>query len=307
MSNTYHIPVLLPESIEALRIVPNGVYADVTFGGGGHSRAILAQLNEHGRLYAFDQDEDAQANIPQDPRFRLIPENFSHLKKYLRLQGVTQLDGIIADLGVSWHQFDTPERGFSIRYDEQNLDMRMNRSDDDLETAADILNTYKENDLVQIFQNYGELPASKRLAASIVTARRTGGIKTVAQLKFLAEPFMPKMGGHQYLAQLFQALRIAVNKEMEALEALLSQSALLLRPEARLVVIAYHSSEDRIVKNYLKKGTFDGSDNKDFYGKSLQALKTVGSKPIVPNPTELKENPKSRSAKMRIGEKIALT
>lgn len=307
MSNeAYHIPVLLNESIQALNIIPDGIYADVTFGGGGHSRAILAQLSEQGKLYAFDQDPDAQANIPQDPRFELIPENFSHLKKYLRLQGITQLNGIIADLGVSWHQFDTPERGFSIRYDDQNLDMRMNKDDNDLLSAADILNTYKEAELIQIFQNYGELPASKRLAAAIINARRTGGIKTIKQLKFLAEPFTPKIGGHQYLAQLFQALRIEVNKEMEALEALLTQSAELIRPEGRLVVIAYHSLEDRLVKNYLRKGTLDGSDNKDFYGKSLQPFKAIGSKPIAPSALEMKQNPKSRSAKMRVGEKNSL-
>ena len=304
MSDAYHVPVLLPESVAALQIVPDGIYVDATFGGGGHSRAILAQLGEQGRLFGFDQDSDAQANAPQDPRFRLIAHNFSHIKQYLRLYGIRQLDGIIADLGVSSHQFDTPERGFSIRYDQQPLDMRMNQQDDNAPTAADILNTYTEAQLVSIFQEYGELPASKRLAHAIINARRGGKLRTVGDLKHLATPFMPPKGEYQYLAQLFQALRIAVNAEMDALKKLLEHSAELLRPNGRLVVIAYHSLEDRLVKNYLKKGTFDGSDHKDFYGKSLQAFRSVYAKPIVPEAQELQHNPKSRSAKMRVGIRI---
>lgn len=300
---TYHDPVLLHEAVNALHLQADGIYADVTFGGGGHARAILAQLGNLGKLYAFDQDPDATQNIPNNEhRLTLIPHNFRHIQKHLRLAGVRQLDGIIADLGVSWHQFNTDGRGFSIRFDHDLLDMRMNPNAN-TPNATDILKTYSHDQLVHIFQEYGELPSSKRLATAIVESRRNGGIQTVGQLKKIAEPFAGSLP-YKYLAQLFQALRMEVNEEVETLKELLLQATELLKPQGRLVIIAYHSIEDRIVKNFIKKGNFDGKDQRDVFGKTNCPLIPINSKVIVPSPEEIARNPKSRSAKMRIAEKI---
>ncbi len=300
MSN-YHEPVLLREAIEGLSIQPNGVYLDATFGGGGHSKSILAQLGPHGRLFAFDQDPDAQQNLPPDePRLNFVPHNFRYIKRHLRLAGVKAVDGILADLGVSWHQFDVPERGFSHRFDDQLLDMRMNTGQD--LRATDILATYNTEKLVHIFQEYGELPGSKRLAAAIIETRKLRPIRTVGELKKIAAPFMAG-DRHKYLSQLFQALRIEVNDEITALQDFLTQSSELILPSGRLVIIAYHSLEDRLVKNYIKRGNFEGIDQKDFYGHRQLPFKAVQSKPIVPNLEEIQKNSKARSAKLRIAEK----
>lgn len=298
----YHEPVLLHEAIEGLSIRPDGIYLDVTFGGGGHSKAILNHLGPNGKLFAFDQDADAQQNVPpNEPRLTFIPHNFRYIKRYLRLAGAGAVDGILADLGVSWHQLDVPERGFSHRFDEQILDMRMDTTQK--LNAAGILATYSEAKLVHIFQEYGELPGTKRLAAAIVETRKLRPIKTVGELKKLAAPFMAG-DRHKYLSQLFQALRIAVNDEIVALQEFLTQSAELLRPEGRLVIIAYHSLEDRLVKNYIKTGSFEGIAQKDFYGHSLQPFKALQSKPIVATAKEIAQNSKARSAKLRIGVRI---
>ncbi len=296
----YHETVLLNEAIEGLNIQPDGIYADVTFGGGGHTKAILEQLSTKGRLFAFDQDKDARANIIKDDRLIFIPENFRHIRKFLRLHGIKQLQGIIADLGVSWHQINTPKRGFSTRFDEHLLDMRMNENIP--LTARSIVNQYTSATLLTIFKNYGELPNSAPLAKAISKARQLRPIETVEQLKTIAEPFV-RGKKHKYYAQLFQALRIEVNDEMGALKDLLKQSALLLSPEGRLVVIAYHSIEDRLVKNYVKRGSFDGIEEKDIFGHSHKPFKAINKKVIVPSTEEIYRNPKSRSAKMRIAEK----
>ncbi len=299
--SAYHEPVLLSESINGLDIAPDGIYVDVTYGGGGHSQAILAHLNK-GKLYAFDQDIDAQINIVDDERLVFIPQNFMHLQRFLRFKGVKQVNGILADLGVSWHQFNTPERGFSIRFDEELLDMRMDAKND--LHAREILNTYTKDKLLEIFKMYGELPNATNTAKAIADARKVRAIRTVGDLKKITAAHV-RGKKHKYYAQLFQALRIEVNDEFGALRALLTQSAEVLAPNGRLVIISYHSLEDKYVKNFFKKGTFDGSDYKDFYGNSLQVLKPVNKKLIVPSKEETKKNPKSTSAKMRIAEKIA--
>ena len=298
--NTYHIPVLRDACIDGLDIKPDGVYVDVTFGGGGHSRAIFEKLSAKGFLYALDQDADAKVNIWDASNFSFIQSNFSFLSNQMKAKGVIEVDGIIADLGVSSHQFDQPERGFSIR-NEADLDMRMNASSQS--TAADVLNTYDEDHLVRIFRSYGEIKNARRLAAEIVQQRTDGDIQTTNKLIDLLSSLAPKFKEHKYYAQVFQALRIEVNKELEALESFLGQASDLLKPGGRLVVISYHSLEDRIVKNFMKKGNVKGQLEKDFFGNPLKPLTEVTRKPVVPDELEQKENTRSRSAKLRIAEK----
>jgi 16S rRNA (cytosine1402-N4)-methyltransferase len=299
---SYHNPVMLNECMEGLGIVPDGRYADVTFGGGGHSKAILDRLGENGFLVAFDQDEDAQANRIEDKRFLLIRDNFSNMFQQLSQHALLPLNGILADLGVSSHQFDVPERGFSIRFDHE-LDMRMdNRSD---LTARDILNSYSEQALVAVFSGYGEVKNSKTLASVIVKARTQNAIHTAAQLRDIISPLVPKAAATQYLAQVYQALRIEVNDELQSLRALLEQSANALAKGGRLVVMSYHSLEDRLVKNFITKGNFEGVSHTDIYGNvtGLQ-FRPVHRKSIVPGDEEVKMNPRSRSARLRVAEKI---
>lgn len=301
-NNLYHQAVLLKEAVEALTIVPNGIYVDATFGGGSHSGAILEQLGPEGKLIAFDQDEDAQQNIfRQDARFLFIPQNFKHLKRFLRLHGISKVQGILADLGVSWHQFNTPERGFSIRFNNELLDMRMS-AETEL-SAFEVLNHYPAEQLAQIFKQYGDIPNARKLAEAIAITRQKHPIETVQQLKVLAEPFTIGKPP-QYHARLFQALRMEVNQEAEALQELLQQSAQVLAKGGRLVIIAYHSVEDRMVKNFIKTGNVDGVEEKDLFGNSQKPFKAINKKIITPTKTEIKENPKASSAKMRIAEKI---
>jgi 16S rRNA (cytosine1402-N4)-methyltransferase len=299
-SNTYHIPVLRDACIDGLSIKPNGVYVDVTFGGGGHAHAIFEKLNPEGFLYVLDQDADAKANVWKAPNFSFIQSNFSFLTNQMRAKSVSGVDGIIADLGVSSHQFDQPERGFSIR-NEANLDMRMNASG--TVTAADVLNTYEEESLVYLFRKYGEVRNSRKLASEIVQKRAGKLIQTTHEFIELLSKLAPKFKEHKYYAQVFQALRIEVNAELEALESFLGQAADLLNPGGRLVVISYHSLEDRIVKNFMKKGNVEGELKKDFYGNPLKPLTEITRKPLIPNEIEQKENTRSRSAKLRIAEK----
>lgn len=298
MEPQYHNPVLLSESMEGLNINPSGIYVDVTFGGGGHSRAILSCLGPDGRLIAFDQDADAAANAIDDSRFMLIPQNFRHMKNYLRFYRVERVDGILADLGVSSHQFDTPSRGFTIREDGP-LDMRMNRSSD--LTASDIVNGYGEAELSQLLYNYGEVKQSRAVASRIIKNRP---VETTGQLLALLKGFAPALRENKFAAQVFQALRIAVNDEMGALEDFLVQSSQVLREDGRLCVISYHSLEDRLVKNYIRAGNFSGEAEKDFYGNTLSPLRAVNRKVITPSQQELAENSRSRSAKLRVAEKV---
>ena len=297
----YHKPVLLEESIAGLDIKAGGVYVDATYGGGGHSRAIAQRLSAEGRLFAFDQDADALANAPQDARVKVIHGNFSHVKSYLRLEGVREVDGILADLGISSHQIDAPWRGFSTRSEGQ-LDMRMDVRQE--ATAADIVNTYEEEDLKKILRLYGELSNAGQMARSIVEARKGGEIKTTGELCEAVRRHLPKGYENKYLAMLFQAIRIEVNGELEALKALLTQSVELLKAGGRLAVISYHSLEDRLVKNYIKTGNFEGEVKKDFYGNPIAPFKAVNRKVITPTEAELQENNRSRSAKLRVGEKV---
>lgn len=296
----YHQPALLHECIEGLGINPSGVYADLTFGGGGHSREILAKLNADGRLLAFDQDEDAISNAIDDARFTLVNENFRYLKNFLRLHKAFPVDGILADLGISSHQIDTPERGFATRF-EGPLDMRMARNQGI--TASDMVNTYPEEKLLSVFKLYGEISNARQLAAKIVEAR-TKPITTTGELKEAIKSCMPPNYENKYLAQVFQAIRIEINDEMGALQAMLKQCADALKPGGRLVVISYHSLEDRLVKNYIKAGNLEGELQKDFYGNVLTPFKSITRKPITPSEEELASNPRSRSAKLRIAQKI---
>jgi 16S rRNA (cytosine1402-N4)-methyltransferase len=296
----YHQPVLLKECLEGLDIKPGGIYVDVTFGGGGHSKAILQNLGKKGKLFAFDQDKDAARNIPDDERFTFIPQNFSYMKNFLRMYEATQIDGILADLGVSSHQFDEAERGFSIRFD-AGLDMRMNQQSG--KTAAQVLNEYDEVKLKNIFREYGEVENAGRLVKLIVEARLMGPISGTEQLKEIIAPCMPKFKEHQYLAKVFQALRIEVNDEIEVLKQMLQQSLEVLKPGGRLVVMSYHSLEDRLVKNFLKSGNFEGEQQKDFYGNIHRPFSLITKKPIVPNEKEVEENSRARSAKLRVAEK----
>ena len=295
----YHKPVMLAESVQGLNIQPEGRYVDVTFGGGGHSGEILSQLSS-GHLYAFDQDADARANGYADPKFTLIPSNFRFLRDRLEELKATPVDGLLADLGVSSHQFDEASRGFSIRFD-ADLDMRM---DQEAELSAkEVLNTYPEEELARVFKYYGELPQAKRMARAIVAARAEQPIHTVAQLKQLLAPFTPKAKENTFYAVVFQALRIEVNKELEVLQELLLQSMEVLKPGGRLVVISYHSLEDRLVKNIMRSGKFEGDVEKDFYGNKLTPFELITRKPIVPTEEENEKNSRARSAKLRIAEK----
>lgn len=298
---SYHIPVLLKEVIENLEIKPDGIYVDCTFGGGGHSRAILQQLNDQGKLVAFDQDEDAKQNLSKDDRVLFIPNNFRYLQRFLRLNGIDQVDGILADLGVSSHQFDEAERGFSIRFD-ASLDMRMDQRQ--TKTAADVLNEYSEQQLHKLFEQYGEVTNSKTLAKTIVEARRTTQIKTIENLKQVLSPIV-KGNPNKYLAQVFQALRIEVNDEMGALKEMLEQSPSVLKEGGRIAVITFHSIEDRIVKTFFKDNTFEAPDENPFATtERIKVLKPVNKKPIVAANEEIRKNSRSRSAKLRVAEKI---
>jgi 16S rRNA (cytosine1402-N4)-methyltransferase len=292
---------MLQECIEALNIDPNGVYVDVTFGGGGHSREILKHLGPNGKLFAFDQDPDALNNKIDDKRFVLIHQNFRFLKNSLRLEGIRQVDGILADLGVSSHQFDDAERGFSIRFD-ANLDMRMDQVSD--LDARQVLNTYSEDELHRIFGMYGEVQNAKSLAKTIATARLTSKINTVAELKEVIKRLVPKGKEHKYHAQVFQALRIEVNKELEALQEFLLQTMATLRAQGRLVVMSYHSLEDRLVKNFMLKGKFKGDVEKDFFGNEIKPFRVLSRKAIVATAKEIQENSRARSAKLRVAERI---
>tara|TARA_B110000467_G_C18325806_1_gene488864 strand:- start:1275 stop:2174 length:900 start_codon:yes stop_codon:yes gene_type:complete len=297
----YHQPVLLHETVNGLNIDPNGVYVDVTFGGGGHSKAILQKL-ENGKLFAFDQDVDALENCLDDERFVLINQNFRYLKKSLRLHGITQVDGVLADLGVSSHQFDAAERGFSIRED-GDLDMRMNQSQ--ILSAKEVVNDYEVNELAAVLRKYGELKNAYPMSLSIERFRENSPIKTTADLKEAVKNNMPPHKSNKILAQLFQAIRIEVNEEMAALEEMLLQSVEVLKPNGRLSVISYHSLEDRLVKNLIKKGKFEGELERDLYGNVDLPLNAINRKPILPAEEEIQENSRARSAKLRIAEKVA--
>jgi 16S rRNA (cytosine1402-N4)-methyltransferase len=297
----YHVPVLLAESVNGLEIKANGDYVDVTFGGGGHSREIFSRLKT-GRLFAFDQDEDAAANVIHDERFFFIRHNFKYIRNFLRYYNVEQVDGILADLGVSSHDFDVAERGFSFRFD-GDLDMRMNR--DSSQSAADIVNTFSEDQLRTMFREYGEIDNAGRLAKQLVFARDAKQVKTIEQFKEAIAPCVPKFQESKYLAKVFQALRIETNKEMDVLHEFLEQSIQLLKPGGRLVVITYHSLEDRMVKNFIKSGDFSGKQEKDFFGNVESPLVAINRKVIIPNEDEIERNPRARSAKLRIAEKNA--
>ncbi|QIL42660.1 16S rRNA (cytosine(1402)-N(4))-methyltransferase RsmH [Pedobacter sp. HDW13] len=301
MENNYHVPVMLQPCIDGLNIKPDGVYVDVTFGGGGHSREILKHLGPKGILIAFDQDPDAQANIPADDRFVFIDQNFGFLKNNLRLKGFRQVDGILADLGVSSHQFDVPERGFSIRHN-ADLDMRMDQHRN--LTAAEILNTYTEDKLHKIFGIYGEVKNAKSLARAIVTARLEVSFTDIDSLKSAISAYIPKGKENKYLAQVFQALRIEVNAEIQVLEDFLQQAAEVLKPGGHLVVMSYHSLEDRPVKNFMAKGKFQGEVEKDFFGNQQKPFNVITRKAIIATDEEIARNNRARSAKLRIAEKI---
>lgn len=297
----YHVPVLLHEVMEALRIRPDGTYVDSTLGGGGHASEILARLGERGRLIAFDQDQDARPNLPDDHRVTFVPHNFRHLHRFLRLHKALPVDGILADLGVSSFQIDTPERGFSTRFD-GNLSMRMDQSAQ--YTAAEVLNTKSQSQLQQIFQDYGEVTNARTLSDAIVRARSIKPFRYLSDLNTVLEP-LSKGNPQRYFAQVYQAIRIEVNDELGALAALLAQSAGVLSPGGRIAVITFHSLEDRIVKNFFRFGNVEGIRHTDEFGRPQElAFRTVTKKPILPGEKELKTNPRSRSAKLRVAEKI---
>lgn len=298
---SYHNPVMLNESVDGLDIKKDGIYVDVTYGGGGHSKEILSRLGEKGRLIAFDQDADVENNIVKDERLIMVPQNFKYLKNYLKMYGINQIDGLLADLGVSSHQFDVGERGFSIRF-EGPLDMRMSKTN--LITAAKIVNEYSEDELVRVFREYGEVNNAKKLVFELVSKRLGTKLKTTTDLIEVAEKCVPGKLRNKYLAQVFQALRIEVNNELGVLKDLLTQSKEVLKPSGRLVVITYHSLEDRLVKNFLKKGSFSGELEKDFFGNQLVDFKLLTRKPVTPSDEELKINNRARSAKLRIAEKL---
>jgi 16S rRNA (cytosine1402-N4)-methyltransferase len=302
MSNTYHTSVLLQACIDHLITNPGGTYVDLTFGGGGHSALILKHLDKSGKLLAFDQDVDAQKNALHDSRFTLIPQNFRSLQNFLRVYGVNKVDGILGDLGVSSHQFDEAARGFSIRF-EAVLDMRMNQQNP--VSARTILQEYDAGELQRLFKTYGELYNAGKVAADICEYRLNNSIETTGDLKTAIARCIPKFEEHKYLAKVFQALRIEVNKEMEVLKECLSQCVELLNPGGRLVVISYHSLEDRLVKNVIKTGNTDGIEEKDIiYGTATKVFKNITGKPIIPDETEIKNNTRARSAKLRVAEKL---
>jgi 16S rRNA (cytosine1402-N4)-methyltransferase len=299
-SQDYHVPALFNETIDALNIHPDGIYVDCTFGGGGHSRGILERLNENGRLVAFDQDDDARKNLPDDNRVIFVPQNFRHIQRFLRLHKITAVDGIMADLGVSSHQFDEADRGFSTRFD-ADLDMRMDQRQ--AITAADVLKNFSESQLHKLFEQYGEVTNSKTLARIIVQQRSITSIKTINELKQAVHAVV-KGNPQKYFAQLFQALRIEVNDEFGALRELLQQSIVLLKPSARIAIITFHSLEDRIVKNFFRSGTFTETEVDEVYGNKTESpLRLINKKPITAGTAELKLNPRSRSAKLRVAEK----
>lgn len=298
---TYHIPVLLKPAVDGLDIRPEGTYVDTTLGGGGHTREILSRLGPQGRLLGFDQDEDAERNIPDDPRFTFVRSNFRFLHNFLRYHGISQIDGLLADLGVSSHHFDDSERGFSFRFDGA-LDMRMNKRAG--QTAADIVNTYSEERLANVFYLYGELKNSRKLAAALVKARAAAPINTIEAFLDIVKPFFGREREKKEMARVFQALRIEVNQEMEALKEMLYAATDALRPGGRLAVITYHSLEDRMVKNLIKTGNVEGKMEKDFFGNTQTPFRAVNNKVIVPDDDETARNPRSRSAKLRIAEKL---
>lgn len=301
MQQAYHVPVLLHEVVMGLQIIPSGIYVDCTFGGGGHSKKILEKLNEKGKLIVFDQDEDARKNVPDDERIIFVPHNFRHLRRFLRFYKISKVNGILADLGVSSHQINQAERGFSTRFDAA-LDMRMNRKD--TMTAADVIKTYSEEKLHKILEQYGEVTNSKTLAQKIVETRRLQSIQTVKEFKNAVYPVV-KGNPDKYFAQVFQALRIEVNDELNVLKELLVQSVESLAEGGRLAVITFHSLEDRLVKKFFKNGNFDTEQPKDLYGNPVKSeLKVITKKPITPSKEELKANPRARSSKLRIAEKI---
>ena len=298
---TYHIPVLLEASVDLLDIKPDGCYADLTFGGGGHARHILSKLGEGGSLYAFDQDRDTLANAPRDDRFHYVASNFRFLRGALRWRGVEAVDGILADLGVSSHHFDAVERGFSFR-GSAALDMRMNQRG--RLTAADVVNDYSNEELTRIFRDWGELDTPWKIASCLERARQKGRIETTAELVEAVKPCTPKKDESKFLTKLFQALRIEVNGEMEALKMALEQSLKVLKPGGRLVVISYHSLEDRLVKNFLRSGSFEGKVEKDFFGRATTPFEVITRKAVTPDDEELERNPRSRSAKLRAAIKL---
>lgn len=300
-SLTYHVPVLLNESVDGLNIKAGGVYVDVTFGGGGHSKEILSRLPEGARLFSFDQDADAERNIIADDKFTFVRSNFRYIKNFMRYHEVDGIDGVLADLGVSSHHFDDSERGFSFRFDGK-LDMRMNQRAG--KTAADIVNTYEEEALADLFYLYGELKNSRKIASAIVKARSTKALRTIEDLLNIVKPMFGREREKKELAKVFQALRIEVNQEMDALKEMLLAATELLNPGGRLSVITYHSLEDRIVKNLMKTGNCEGKEEKDFFGRSSSPYRLINNKVIVPDADEQERNPRSRSAKLRIAEKI---
>lgn len=297
--NEYHNPVLLTETVDGLNIKPDGVYVDVTFGGGGHSKEILRRLGPDGKLFAFDQDTDALQNALKDDRFELINANFRDIKRFLRVYGIKEVDGILADLGVSSHQFDVADRGFSIRFDAA-LDMRMNQNSNI--SAYEIVNEYEEKELARIFFDYGELKPARGMAAAIANSRIKTPIKNTEQLKEVLSKFLPPHRSNKILAQIYQAIRIEVNQEMDALKEFLDQSLTLLKPKGRLSVISYHSLEDRLVKRFIKNGMFEGEPERDFFGRFEVPFKAIG-KHIIPTDKEIELNNRARSAKLRIAEK----
>jgi 16S rRNA (cytosine1402-N4)-methyltransferase len=296
----YHVPVMLQECIDALQVKPNGVYVDVTFGGGGHSREIFKLLNEKGRLIVFDQDPDAKQNVWDAPNFSFVAANFAYIQNHLRLLGIDKVDGVLADLGVSSHQFDEMDRGFSIRGD-ADLDMRMNQNGD--LTAEKVVNQYSEEDLLRVFRSYGEISNAHRLVQAIVKNRTGKKIKTTGELLEISSSCAPKFKENKYNAQVFQAIRIEVNDEMGVLEQFLSATTKVLNPGGRLVVMSYHSLEDRLVKNFMKRGSFDGKIEKDFFGNVLKPFTEVVRHPITASEEEIERNSRARSAKLRIAER----
>ena len=304
MQQAYHVPVLLKEVIESLQIIPSGIYVDCTFGGGGHSKKILEKLNDEGRLIVFDQDEDAKKNMPDDNRVIFIPHNFRHLLRFLRFHKIEKVNGILADLGISSHQINEADRGFSTRFDAA-MDMRMNQSDE--KTAADVIRNYSEDQLHKIFEQYGEVTNSKTLAKRIVETRKTQSLSTIKEFKNTVYPVV-KGNPEKYFAQVFQALRIEVNDELNVLKELLAQSVEVLAEGGRIAVITFHSLEDRIVKNFFRNGNFETEQWKDIYGNAAKKeLKVITKKPIIPLKEELKINPRSRSSKLRIAEKVKVS
>lgn len=304
MQQAYHVPVLLKEVIDGLKIIPSGTYVDCTFGGGGHSKKILEKLNDSGRLIVFDQDEDARKNVPDDERVIFVPHNFRHLQRFLRFHKINKVNGILADLGVSSHQFNEAERGFSTRFDSA-LDMRMNQSEK--VTAADVLKDFSEEKLHKIFEKYGEVTNAKTLAKTIVEKRKTQSLNTINEFKNALYSIV-KGNPEKYFAQVFQALRIEVNDELNVLKEMLLQSVEVLDQGGRIAVITFHSLEDRIVKNFFKNGNFEDEQEQDLFGNKIKnELKVITKKPITPSSEELKMNPRSRSSKLRIAEKIKVS